>query len=143
MPSASFLFLLFLYFRKIYFWKYSRNWTKIYGNFLLDGKHQDTKEEPGGPHIGQGRPPAAAKGPPTCGTRPCPVGTPSPPSDAYKLPHDLKTSRRPLFSRNSTRHAITENPSSGSNLKLIPTLCRRGDRSRRALHRHAFLRDEL
>ena len=47
-------------------------------------------------------PPAAAQGGPAGGARPCPWGTSSAPSDAYKLPHDLKTSRRPLFSRNST-----------------------------------------
>ena len=87
-----------LFVSEIYFWKYSRNWTKFYEEFLHDGRHQDTKGEPGGPHIGQGRPPATAKGPPTGGTRPCPVGTPSAPSDVFKLPHDLKTLGRPLFS---------------------------------------------
>ena len=55
-----------------------------------------------GPPRGQRRPPAV--GPPrgASGTRPCPLGTSSPPSDAYKIPLDLKPRGRPLFSRNSS-----------------------------------------
>ena len=49
------IFVGFL-FQKIYFWKYSRNWTKIYAEFLLDGRHQDTKGHPWGPPTDQGRP---------------------------------------------------------------------------------------
>ena len=90
-----------------------------------------------GPPTGQGRPPAAAQGHQR-------VGPPSSaPSDAYKIPLNLKTSERPLFSKEVTRRAVISNPSSGVILKEIPTLCRRGYRSRRALHRHAFLRDDL
>ena len=70
----------------------SRNWTKIYGEFLFDGRHQDTKGQPGGPPTGQGSPPAAALGQPAGGTRPCPMGTPSAPTDAYKISLNLETS---------------------------------------------------
>ena len=55
-----------------------------------------------GPSTGQGRPAAAAWAHPTGGTRPCPWGASSASLDAYKLPHDLKRSRRPLFSREVT-----------------------------------------
>ena len=69
---------------------------------LFDGRHLETKGRPGGPPTGQGCPPAAAPGPPAGGTRPCPWGTPSAPSDAYKITLNLKTSKRPLFSREVT-----------------------------------------
>ena len=143
MASASFLFLLFLVFQKIYFWKYSRNWTKIYWNYFYAKTKTESRGQPRRRPIGQGQPAAAASVPLTGGIHPCPWAISSVPSDAYKITLNLKISRRPLFSRNLTRHAVTENPSSGSNLKLIPALCRRGDRSQRALHRHAFLRDDL
>ena len=60
------------------------------------------------------------------------------PPKIQKIEKERGSNTTILFTR-----AVTENPSSGSNLKLIPALCRRGDRSRRALHRHAFLRDGL
>ena len=81
-----------------HFWKYSRNWTKIYGDFLCEIRHPKTKGEPKGPPTGRRRPPAVAQRGPAGGTRPCPWGTPSAPSDAYKLTLNLKTSGRPLFS---------------------------------------------
>ena len=55
-----------------------------------------------GPQAGGGRGRLGPMG----GARPCPLGTASAPSDAYKIPFTLKTSRRPLFSR-----------------KVIPTCC--------------------
>ena len=84
---------------EIYFWKYSRNWTEICGEFLLDGRHLKTKGQPWGPPTGQGRPPAPPW--PVCGTRPCSWWVPSAPSDAYKFIINLKTSRRPLFFQRS------------------------------------------
>ena len=132
-----------LFVSEIYFWKYSRNWTKIYGDYFYAKTNTESEGQPRRRPTGQRCPPAAALGGPAGGTRPCLWGTSSAPSDAYKFTIDLKTSRRPLFSTNSTPTCRHRKPSSGSNLKLIPTLYRRGDRSRRALHRHAFLRDEL
>ena len=52
----------------------------------------------GGALAGQGRPSVMALGQPAGGTCPCPVGTPSAPSDAYKITLTLKTSGRILFS---------------------------------------------
>ena len=74
---------------EIYFWKYSRNWTKIYGDFLCEMRHLKTKWEPKGPPIGRRRPPAVAQRGPVGGTRPCPWGIPSAPSDAFKIPKSL------------------------------------------------------
>ena len=82
---------------EIYFWKYSRNWTEIYGKFLFARRHLRTRGRPGGPPTGQGRPAA-----PTGGTRPYSWDASLAPLDTYKLPHDLKMSRRPLFSREVT-----------------------------------------
>ena len=70
--------------------------------FLCEELHLKTKGEPQGPPTGCRRPPAATLLGPAGGARPCSWGTPSAPSDAYKIPKNLKTSRRPLFSRNST-----------------------------------------
>ena len=59
----------------------------------------------------QGPQEGACRSPP--GTRgwgpPLPVGTASAPSDAYKIPFNLKTTVRPLFSREviSTRRHLT------------------------------------
>ena len=116
---------------------------KIYEVFLCDRRHPRTTGQPGGPPTGQGRPPAAALGQPVGGTHPCPVGTPSAPSDAYKIRNNLLTSGGQYFPEKAPRRIVISNPSSGVILKQIPALCRRGDRTRRALHRHAFLRDDL
>ena len=70
---------------EIYFWKYSRNWTKIYGDFLCEGRHQKTKGQPWGPPTGQGRPPAATYPREVGGTRPCSLCVPRPPSTPIKL----------------------------------------------------------
>ena len=57
-----------------------------------------TWETTQGPEAGGGRGPPGPAG----GARPCPLGTASAPSDAYKIPFDLKPRGRPLFSRNLT-----------------------------------------
>ena len=132
----------YLFVSEIYFWKYSRIALEIYGEFLFTTMKYQSEGEPEGRPTGQVCPPAAGQGGPTDGACPCPWDLVSAPSDAYKLLFDLKMLRRPLFSRNSTPTRRHRKPCSGSNLKLIPALCRRGDRSRRALHRHAFLRDD-
>ena len=75
---------------------------KFTGNFYLPTMKYQSEGEPEGRPTGQRRPPAAAQGPPAGGAHPCPWDLTSTPSDAYKLPLNLKTSRRPLFSRNST-----------------------------------------
>ena len=142
MSSASSLFLLSFCFRNLLLEIFSEL-DQILRGIFTRCKAQGHQRGAWGAHRGQGRPPAAAKGPPAGGTRPCPVGTPSAPSDAYKLPHDLKTSCGHYFPETRPRRAVSENPSSGSNLKLIPALRRTGDRSRRALHHHASLRDDL
>ena len=142
MPSASFLFLLF-FISEIYFWKYSRNWTKIYREFLLDGRHLETKGQPWGPPTGQGRPPAGAPLGPRVGPAPTPGGSPWPPPTPINslLPQKRRGSH--YFPEKSSRRAVISNPSLGVILKQFPAPCRRGDRSRRALHCHAFLRDDL
>ena len=58
--------------------------------FLCDVRHTRTKGQPGGPPTGQGRPWPTAPPGPAGGTRTCSWGTPSAPSDAYKIPFDLK-----------------------------------------------------
>ena len=63
-----------------------------------DGVQRAASEAPHRPGEAPCRGPRATAG----GTRPCPVGTPSAPSDAYKITLTLKTSRRPLFSREVT-----------------------------------------
>ena len=87
---------------EIYFWKYSRNWTKLYGDHFYAKTKTDTEEGHWGRPTGQGRPPAAGPGGATAGTRLWPSCGPSTPSDAYKFTLTLKTSGQPLFSRNST-----------------------------------------
>ena len=142
MTSDSSLFLLSFCFRNLLLEIFSDCAGNLRGFFIRHDEVPDRRRAGGEAH-GAGVPPATGQGGPAGGARPCPWDLASTPSDAYKLLLALKTSRRPLFSRNSTRRAVTENPSSGSNLKLIPALCRRGDRSRRALHHQAFLRDDL
>ena len=140
MPSASSLFCC-LFVSEIYFWKYSRNVLEIFVEFLYaKTKYQSEGESEGRPR-GQRRPLPRVKVDPRA--RPCPWDLTSRPSDAYKLPFTLKSWGGHYFPETRPRRAVTENPSSGSNLKLIPALCRRGDRSRMALHRHAFLRDDV
>ena len=51
-----------------------------------------------GPEAGGGRGPPGPVG----GARPCPMGTASAPSDAYKILLTLKMTGRPLFSRQVT-----------------------------------------
>ena len=75
---------------------------EIYGEFLFATTKYQSKGELEGRPTGQVRPPAAGQGGPAGGARPCPWDLALTPSDAYKLLFDLKTSRRPLFSRNST-----------------------------------------
>ena len=87
-----------LFVSEIYFWKYSRNWIKIYGDYFYAKTKTESEGQPGRRPTGQRSPPAASQGGPTGGARPYPVGTPSVPSDAYKIPINLKTSGRPLFS---------------------------------------------
>ena len=137
MPSAVPCFCCFCI-SENHFWKYSRNWTKIYGEFLCEEIHHHVEGRPGGAPRDAAAPPGGAGR-----TRPCPLGTSSAPSDAYKIPINLKTSGGHYFPQKTSRRAVTSKPSSGVNLKEIPAPCRRGDRSRRALHRHAFLQDDL
>ena len=78
---------------------------KIYRNYFYAKTKTESRGQPRRRPTGQGRPPAAALGPPTGGTRPCLWWLPSAPSDAYKITFTLKTSGRPLFSREVTpRH---------------------------------------
>ena len=132
-----------LFVSEIYFWKYFRNALEIFVDFLCAKTKYQTEGEPEGRPTGQVRPPTAGQGGPVGGARPCPWGLTSRPSDAYKLSLTLKREGGHYFPETRPRHAVILNPSSGSHLKLIPALCRRGDRSRRALHRHAFLRDDV
>ena len=92
-------------FQKIHHRKYRQIKLKIYGDCLCDGRHQKTEGAPGGPPRDHRRVPAVAPLGPMGGARPCPLGTASAPSDAYKFPFTLKTSGQPLFStdRKSTR----------------------------------------
>ena len=83
---------------EIYFGKYSRNWTKIYGDFLCEIRHLKTEGQPRRWTTGHGRPPAVDQGGPMGGTCPCPWATSSAPSDAYKIRKNLNTSGRLLFS---------------------------------------------
>ena len=89
-------------FKKVHHRKYRRNYLEIYGDFLCEGIHLKTKGEPEGPPTGHTRPPAAG------GARPGPWGTPSAPSDAYKIPKSLILTGRPLFSTEDipTRHYL-------------------------------------
>ena len=143
MPSASFLLLLFLYFRKF---TSGKIFSELDGNlrriFIQRKAPGDQRETWGATHW-----PGAATcrdlGPTRGWDPPCPMGTPSAPSDAYKITLTLKTPRRPLFSREDIPTCRHLKPSSGVILKQFSAPCRRGDRSRRALHRHAFLRDDL
>ena len=91
-----------LFVLEIYFWKYSRITLEILEEFLFATTKYQSEGEPEGRPRGQVRPPAAGQGGPVGGAHPCPWDLTSWPSDAYKLPLTLKTSRRPLFSRNST-----------------------------------------
>ena len=120
--------------------KYSRNWTKIYGDFLCEIRHMKTKGEPKGPPTGRRRPLPRPIGDPWVGPAPARGASPRPPPTPIK---SLILSGRPLFPQKKSRRTVISNPSSGVILKQFPAPCRRGDRSRRALHRHAFLRDDL
>ena len=138
MPSASALFLLSFCFRNLHLEIFSER----AGNFCRIFIRQDqvpVRRRAGGEAQGTEAPPAAGQGGLAGGARPCPWGLTSWPSDAYKFPKTLKTWGRSLFPEARPRCAVNSNPSSGSHLKLMPALCRSGDRSRRALHRHAFL----
>ena len=132
MPSTSFLFLLSFCFRNLLLEIFSELDQNLRGLFLRQDEDGVQRAASEATHMAEA-PPAAALGGPAGGTRLCPWGTSSAPSDAYKITIDLKTSRRPFFPETRPRRAVTKNPSSRSNLKLIPTLCQRGDRSRRAL----------
>ena len=141
MPSASFLFLLFLYFRNLLLKIFSELEENLRGIFTRR-KAPGHQRGAWGPTTGQGQPPAL---PPWTvgGTRPCSWWVPSAPSDAYKFTLNLKMTADHYFPEKSSRRAVISNPISGVILKQFPAPCQRGDRSRRALHRHAFLRDEL
>ena len=76
-----------------------RKFTKI---FLCEIRQLKTKGQPRRRTTGHRRPPAVAQCGPAGGTHPCLWSTSSAPSDAYKIPKNLKMSGRPLFSRNST-----------------------------------------
>ena len=94
MPSASSLFFVLFLLQKV-----------TSGNILGIGRKfteifyamEDTRRPKG--HLGGHRrvPDAAPLGP-AGGARPCPLGIDSAPSDAYKIPFNLKTTGRPLFS---------------------------------------------
>ena len=91
MPSASSLFLLFLYFRKSLLEIFSELDENLRGIFMRRNT-PPCRRATWGPLRGQGRPPAVAPLGGAGGTRPCHLGTSSAPSDAYKIPLNLKTS---------------------------------------------------
>ena len=84
---------------------------EIYGEFVFATTKYQNKGQPWGPPTGQRRPPAAAWGSPAGGARPCPWGSSSAPSDAYKLPFTLKRRGGDYFPETRPRRAVTENPS--------------------------------
>ena len=97
-PVSVSCFLLFLYFRKSTTGNIVGLSSKFTGIFMRRKTPEDRRGTWGatqGPQAG------ACHGPlgPAGGARPCPLGTASAPSDAYKFPFTLKTTRRPLFSR--------------------------------------------
>ena len=100
MPSASSLFLQSFCFRNLLLEIFSNCTGNLRGIFI---SHDEVpvRRRAGGEAHRAGAPPAAGQGGPAGGA--CPWDLASTPSDAYKLLSDLKTSRRPLFSRNSTR----------------------------------------
>ena len=101
MPSASSLFLLPFCFRNLLLEIFSELDQNLWGLFLRQDEDGVRRAASEATHRVEA-PPAAALGGPVGGTRPCPWGASSASSDAYKITIDLKTSRRPLFSRNST-----------------------------------------
>ena len=101
MPSASSLFLLSFCFRNLLLEIFSELDENLRGLFLRqdeDGVRRAALEATHRAHAGASR----DLGGPVGGARPFPVGTSSAPSDSYKITINLKTSRRRLFSRNST-----------------------------------------
>ena len=142
MSSASFLFLLFLYFRNFTFGIFSELDENLRELFLRQDEDGVQRAAWGATH--------RARATPSRDQRwahgwdpPCSWQVPSAPSDAYKITINLKTSRRTLFSDKSSRRAVISNPSSGGDSETVYGTLRRGDRSWRALHRHVFLRDDL
>ena len=142
MPSASSLFSAVLYFRKFSSGELLGIGPNLRRIFICQDEDVVRRAPPGaiqGPGAGYSRGQGRPVGPP----RPCSLWGPSAPSDAYRILLTLKTSGRPLFSTKSFRSRRHLETQFGVILKLILAPCRRGDRSRRALHRHAFHRDDV
>ena len=143
MPSASFLFLLFLYFRNLLLEIFSELDQKLRGLFLRQDKDGVRRAASEVTHRAQAATIRGLRGP-IGGTRPCPWATSSAPSDAYKIRNNQKISGQPLFFHRRHPNAMSSQTLiRGVIPKQFPAPYRRGDQSRRALHRHAFLRDDL
>ena len=73
---------------------------------------EDTRRPKG--HLGgHGRVPDAAPLGPAGGARPCPLGIASAPSDAYKIPFNLKTMGSHYFPRTPPEAAAISKPNLG------------------------------
>ena len=83
-------------------------------NFISKLKKTYFGGQPEGPPTGHRRHVAAARVPHAGGIHPCARGTPLAPSDAYKIPLNLKTlGMMIIFHRNLPEAAAIFNPNSG------------------------------
>ena len=142
MPSASSLFLLSFCFRNLLLEIFSELAENLLGIFICHDEVPVRRRAGGEAHRAEA-PPAVAQGEPIGGARPCPWDLTSTPSDGYKLLSDLKTSRWPLFSRNSTTTRRHRKPKFGVQFEADPGTLPEGRSISEGSSSHAFLWDEL
>ena len=126
-----------------YFWKYSRNWMKIYDDFLFKKWGRESKGRPWWRPTGQGRPRHAGLRGAAGETRLCPSGTPSGASDAYKIIPDAKTLTPKDFPKYNIELRRHRRQVLGVQKVLFRHPAGTGIGPQSHLHRHRYLRHEL